>query len=172
MWKRATCRPDRGRCPKSTTTPSKPSGPPGSDPPIVYGPELSEDQELVPEEYHNGWQRMQNAWRTGQQLWVRTTDNSGYIINYSFDPGRVSRFVYGDPTTTITPLPRNIRLIYKRILRYTNTSYFKEFTYEEVRNMNLDELDYSHVVDSFAVQVTSFSTDSPPWPYPIPTTTT
>ncbi|MFM7987055.1 MAG: hypothetical protein ACKPKO_47865, partial [Candidatus Fonsibacter sp.] len=58
--------------------------------------------------------------------------NSGYVINYSFTPGRVSRLCYGDPMT-ITPLPANIRLIYKIIARYTNTSYFRECTYEEVR---------------------------------------
>ncbi|MFM7983572.1 MAG: hypothetical protein ACKPKO_30025, partial [Candidatus Fonsibacter sp.] len=129
---------------------------------------MPEDQELVQEEYHNGWQRMQNAWRTGQQLWIRTTDNSGYIINYSFDPGRVSRYVYGDPTTTITPLPRNIRLIYKRILRYTNTSYFKEFTLEEVRNMNLDELDYTYAVYEFKNRWLDFEEDSPRRPAAIP----
>ncbi|MFM7989670.1 MAG: hypothetical protein ACKPKO_61195, partial [Candidatus Fonsibacter sp.] len=62
---------------------------------------------------------------------------------------------------TITPLPQNIRLLYKRIPRYTNTSYFREFTYEEVRNMNLDELDYSYAVDEFAHRLMDFEEDSP-----------
>ena len=64
-------------------------GIPGAEPPLVLqGPELSE-----PEEYQDGWQciRFIQSWRDGQQLFLVTADNGGYIINYTFDPARVSK---------------------------------------------------------------------------------
>ena len=70
-------------------------GIPGAEPPLVLkGTELSE-----PEEYQDEWQDIQyNKWRDGQQLFLPIAPTGGYIINYSFDPARVSKWLnWGDP---------------------------------------------------------------------------
>ena len=94
----------------STTTPDATEDSPEAP---EDSPEASE--EAPPPASQDGWQRMRilRPWRQGQQLFLMTARNGGYIINYSFVPARVSKWLnYGAPQN-ITPLPSNVRLLYK-----------------------------------------------------------
>ena len=42
----------------------------------------------------------------------------------------------------ITPLPSNVRLLYNRVPNYVNAGSVKEFTNEQIGNMDMEALDY------------------------------
>ena len=88
-------------------------------------------------EYDN-WVRMQDHWRSGQVLWIRTFQHAGYVFNYGFDPTRVSEWIgYGD-NLTVTPLPANMRVLYRHILGYEDAEYFKAYTLEQIERIDMN----------------------------------
>ena len=92
------------------------------------------------------WRDIQfGKWRNGQQFFLPIVPEGGYIINYSFEPARVSKWFLWEPNNNITPLPSNVRLLYKRDPNYEHKGSVKEFTDEEVGNMDMETLGYAFV---------------------------
>ncbi|MFM7989448.1 MAG: hypothetical protein ACKPKO_60050, partial [Candidatus Fonsibacter sp.] len=61
----------------------------------------------------------------------------------------------GDPKN-ITPLLSNVRLLYKRDPNYVNEGSVKEFTNEQIGNMDMDALDYVFADDWFKDKMDTF----------------
>jgi hypothetical protein len=99
--------------------------------PLDYGiPEAEPPRVFGRAEPPRGMQIIR-PWRQGQQLFLRTARNGGYIINYSFVPARVSKWLnYGQPQN-ITPLPSNDRLLFKyaEYLKESPTSRLEIWTW-------------------------------------------
>ncbi|MFM7989380.1 MAG: hypothetical protein ACKPKO_59710 [Candidatus Fonsibacter sp.] len=97
---------------------------------------------------------IRSTWRIGALIYFRTSANGGFNINYSYIPRRVSRWIERRDTMTITMLPVGIHLFYRQVRDRTNwdhiAEYFKEFTDDEVGNMDLEALYYMYAVEEFA----------------------
>ena len=63
-----------------------------------------------PEYYEENWEGLLHKWRDGSKLWLKTAPNGGYMIDFSFNPGRV--FEWADlPPMFILQLPNRWQLI-------------------------------------------------------------
>jgi hypothetical protein len=78
-------------------------------------------------------------------LWIRTHQHAGDTFNYSLHPARVSEWTgYGDQLN-VTPLPANMRVLYRHVPTDDDAEYFKAFTVEEVNGMDMlaDDIEYA-----------------------------
>jgi len=70
------------------------------------------------------------------------------MINYSFVPARVFEWIRAAPMF-ILQLPDQWKLIYKRIPDFMNEEYVKQFSVNELRNIDMEALEYLDIVKWF-----------------------
>ena len=66
----------------------------------------------LPEYYEENWEGLLNTWRDGSKIWIMTSRNGGYMIDFTFNPGSVYEWIDGNEMI-ILRLPNRYQLIYK-----------------------------------------------------------
>jgi hypothetical protein len=123
-------------------------------------PGQTEEDEAQMLEYVNRV-RMQDHWRSGQVLWIRTHQHAGYVFNYGFDPTRVSEWIGHGDHLNVTPLPANMRVLYRHVPTDEDAEYFKAFTVEQVNGMDMEALGIYFAADWFGDILENIAGDTP-----------
>ena len=111
-------------------------------------------------EYDN-WVRMQDHWRSGQVLWIRTHQHAGYVFNYGFDPTRVSEWIGHGDHLNVTPLPANMRVLYKHVPTADDAEYLKAYTVEQVERIDMDARGIYFAAEWFGDYLENIAGDTP-----------
>ena len=95
------------------------------------------------------WTSVIEKWRHGNVLWLMThggNPSRGYTIDYPTARGEIARWSHRLMEDLVsTPLPANLRLMYTDAEDVVQ--FVREYTRDQVRSMNLHELNISYAKD-------------------------